>query len=258
MTFSMNRGERAASGWQMWLIPVFAFGLTFLTPALFGSPCGVTSLATYTGSEFQCTLGSFTLEDFTFSSSSTGDATLLSPSQIMVDPTGSTLTTLSVQFSGDFSVTQGQMAEYILAFEVDPVLPKISDPSIDLGPNDPVTLTGEFCGNGTLFSDPNTDPTVLPTCLGDDPSGIFPAKLQIVGSGPAATQTYQFPQLVTTLDSRLILDLDGPASVGTFGTTIGVTGGGPSPVPEPSTSLFLASGLLGFVWLRKRWLANGR
>jgi hypothetical protein len=237
--------------------------LTLLAPGLFGSPvptCGAGSLATYDASGYQCTLGDYTLLDFTFSSSATGGATLLSDSQITVDPTGSTPNALSVQFSaaGGFNAGAGQTAQYIVQYVLDPLLPRITGGTIDLGPNDPVTLTGEFCGNGTLFSAPNTNPSIEPTCLGTDPSGIFPDKVQLLGTGAGSSTGFRFPISVTTLDTRLILDLNGPADVDFFGSTANVTGGGPSEVPEPSTSLLLAPGMLAFLWLRKRWLVNAR
>jgi hypothetical protein len=262
---NMHSGNVKSVLHRIGLTPVALFALTLLAPALFGSPlptCGVASLATYDAAGYECTLGVFTLDDFTFSDSQTGEATLLSDSQIMVDPSGSTPTAINFQFStpSGFSVGDDQTAEYIVQYQMDPVLPKVTGGTIDLGPNDPVTLTGEFCGNGTLYSAPNTDPSVEPTCLGTNPLGIFPSKLQLVGSGPGVSTSFDFPSLVvTTLDTRLILDLDGPAEVDYFGSTANVTFGGPSPVssvPEPSTSLLLAPGLLAFVWLRKKWQAR--
>ena len=254
----MNRVMAESNRHRMWLLPVFALGFTFLAPALSGSslPCVVDSFADYQ-SQGQCMLGDHTLNSFTFDSSATGGANLLTASQITVDPTGSTPTALSLRFStpGGFQVGPGQTEEYIFRFGLDPILADIGGPIIDLGPNDPVTLTGEFCGDGTLFSAPNVQPVV---CIGSAPSGIFPARLQIAGTGVVASQRYLFPQLVTVMDNRLILDLNGPAHLDYFDWGANVTGGGPSPVPEPSTALLLMPGLLALMWLRKRRLANGR
>lgn len=258
----MNNGVAKSRGQRIWAVPGLALCLTILAPGLFASPmptCGVASLATYDAPGYECTLGDYTLEDFSFSSSETGGASLLSDSQIMVDPTGSTPTTIALTYSGDFNVADtGQSAEYVFQYELDPVLPTISSPILNLGPNDPVTLTGEYCGNGMLFSAPNTDPLTQPTCVGNDPSGIYPGKLQIVGTGPSASLSYDFPELVTTLNSRLILDLDGPSNVDTFASITNVTGGGPSPVPEPSSALLLTPALLGVFWLRKRFVTRTR
>jgi hypothetical protein len=242
----------------MWLLLVFAFGFTLLAPALFASPlpCVVDSFADYQV-QGQCMLGNYTLNGFTFDSSATGGANLLGASQITVDPTGSTPTGLSLRFStpGGFQVAQSQTAEYIFRFTLDPILPDIGGPVIDLPPDDPVTLTGEFCGDGTLYSGPKVQPVV---CIGSASSGIFPARLQIAGSSIGASQSYDFPQLVTMVDNRLILDLTGPAHVDYFDWRANVTGGGPSSVPEPSTALLLMPALLALPWLRKRRLANGR
>jgi hypothetical protein len=196
-------------------------------------------------------LGDFILTGFTFVSSSTGEASLVTASQITVDPTGSTPTSLSLQFStpGGFHVNQGQTAEYIFRYLLDPLLPGIGGPIVDLGPNDPVTLTGEFCGDGTLSSAPKAQPVV---CIGSATTGIFPARLQIVGTGTPASQSFQFPSLVTTMDNRLILDLVGPANLASFGWGATVNGTGPTPAPEPSTLLLLTPALLALTWARKR------
>src|SRR5229473_1767111 len=148
----MNIVRAESNGHRIWLLPVFAFGFALLVPGLFGSPlpCVVDSFADYQ-SQGQCMLGDHTLNGFTFDSFATGGANLLTASQITVDPTGSTPTALSLRFStpGGFQVGPGQIEEYIFRFGLDPILPEIGGPIIDLGPNDPVTLTGEFCGDGT-------------------------------------------------------------------------------------------------------------
>ena len=54
---------------------LFALGLTFVAPALFGSPAAVpvtASVTTYQAAGFQCTIEGYTFEDFTFSDSATG------------------------------------------------------------------------------------------------------------------------------------------------------------------------------------------
>jgi len=222
-------------------------------PALFASQLSPTSLCSQASltvylSEGSCIIGDYTLKNFTFGSSGTGGANLLSASQIMVDPTGSTINNIALQFSaaGGFHAAAGQTAEYILHWNLDPFFPSIGGPDIDLGPNDPVILTGEFCGDGVLSSAPNTQPV---TCTGSAPTGIFPAGLQIVGSGAPASVAAHFPILVTTMDNRLILDLNGPASVDSFGWQGSVT---PIPSPEPAAWLLLLSGLVALPWLRKK------
>ena len=243
--FKLGRCARLAMLIVFALISVPAMFASTLTPQ-----CGQGSLADYLA-EGSCTLGDYTLSGFTFSDSGTGDANLLSASQILVDPTGSTINNLSVQFSADggFQVGEGQTAEYVFEFTVDPAFPSISGPSIDMGPNDPATLTGEFCGDGTIVSAPKTSPVV---CQGTAGTGIFPATLLIAGNGNPSSVGSQFPSLVTTMDSRLILDLTGPAYVQSIGLGVGVTEGGPSSVPEPSTTLFLIPALGLLAWWRKK------
>jgi hypothetical protein len=247
--FNMKTGRTEFGGRRLWLVSGFAFGLALFTPALFGDPippCVAASLSTYDATGFQCIVDGYTLEDVTFSSSQTGGATLLTDSQITVDPT--VTTGPNVEFDADFVSLEGQTEEYIFQYELDPVLPKITSASAKTGPGDPVTLTGQFCGNGTLGAYVAGQPT---SCSGSNTSGIFPATLVVDGNNMSASAT--FPSAVTDLDSRLILDLDGASSITSLGSTatLGV-------VPEPSTSLFLAPGMLAFLWLRKRWLASGK
>jgi hypothetical protein len=244
----MNSGRVISSGLRIWLIPVFAFGLTLFAPGLFADPlpaCGVNSVAFYQATNFACTLGDFTIDDFSFSDSG---ANLLDSSAITVTPI-TTLTSVSLEFSGTFAVTGDQSAQYIFQYNLDPVVPKITGPSLNLGPGDPPTLTGEFCGNGLLVSAPNTDPNTLPTCSGNA-AVIFSDKLQVTGNDKSINNTFFNNQLATTLDSRLILDLTDGASVTSFGS-----GANLAAVPEPSTSLLLIPGLWAFLGLRKRKLA---
>jgi hypothetical protein len=241
---------------------LFSLGLTLLAPALFGSPvpCPIAPLTTYEASGYQCLIEGYTLDDFTFSDSQTGGATLLTPSQITVNPSFSTPDSVSFQFFGAFSAASGQTAEYIVQYNLDPLLPKITGQGIDLGPSDPVNLTGQFCGNGLLvgpyISGSPTD------CSGTNPAGIFPLTLFTSGDSTIATGT--FATTVTTVDTRLILDLVGDSNTTYFGTNADIIpteggGGGPvSGVPEPSTSLWLVPGMFAALWLRKKWLANER
>ena len=247
----MCSGKAVFIGQRMALLPFFAFGLTLLAPALYGdpiSPCSADTVATYSAAGFQCIVDGYTLEDFTFSSSQTGGATLLTASQITVDPT-TAATGVSVQFSGDFIAAADQTEEYIFQYELDPVLPRVLGTSIETGPGDPVILTGQFCGDGTLNAYVPDQPT---SCSGTATSGIFPSTLHIIGND--MTTGADFPSAVTDLDSRLVLDLDGPASVTSFGSTANVA----NAVPEPSTVLFLTPGMLAILWLRKRFLVKGR
>lgn len=243
------------SGQRVLLALLFTLGLTFVAPGLLGSPvlpCPVASVATYE-TLGQCTIEGFTFEDFSFNDSSTGGATLLAASQITVNPTFSTPNSVSFQFFGNFSVSEAdQTEEYIVQYELDPVLPQIVAQSIDLGPADPVTLTGQFCGNGTLVGVYVAGSPA--TCSGTNESGIFPLNLQVTSTdGSFQTTSAQFPLIATDVDTRLILDLNGQSSTTYFGTNAELTG-----VPEPSTSLWLAPGMLALFWLRKKWLANAR
>jgi hypothetical protein len=244
-------GDRTISkGQQSWTLALVAFGLALFAPGLFASPlpCAVGTVASYVGST--CTIDGYTVNDFSFSDSSTGGAPLLSSSEITVNPTITPLG-ISFQFLGAFDIASGT-AEYIVQYDLDPLRPQVPGIDINLGPSDPVTLTGQFCGNGLL-----TGPYVAgePTsCSGTDVSGIFPTTLQTTGDNTSASAS--FPTLVTDLDSRLVLDLDGPASTQWFGSNVYVPNA--SSVPEPSTALWLVPGMFGLLWLRKKRLTNGQ
>jgi hypothetical protein len=246
----MTKNRAESAGRRIWLAAAFVVSVTW-APNLFGdpmpppSPCAAASVAVYDAVGFQCTVGGYTLEDFTFSSSATGGATLLTDSQITVDPTGSDAG-VTVEFSGSFADAVDQTETYIFQYELDPLLPRIGSATASTGPGDPVMLTGQYCGDGTLNPYVAGQPA---NCSGTATTGIFPANIMITGNDMSASAS--FPQVVTDLDSRLILTLDGPASVTSFGSTANI-------VPEPSTALFLAPGMLGFLFIRKRWMAKNR
>lgn len=239
---------------------LFILGLTLLAPALFGSPvpCPIAPVTTYQAPGYECLIEGYTLQDFSFPPpTQTGGATLLTASQITVNPSFSTPDSVSFQFFGAFSAAAGQTAEYIVQYNLDPLLTQITGQGIDIGPADPVNLTGQFCGNGMLVG-----PYVAgsPTnCSGTNPAGIFP--LTLFTSGDSTIATGAFATTVTTVDTRLILDLVGDSNTTYFGTNADIipTGGGGgqvSGVPEPSTSLWLVPGMFAALWLRKKWLAR--
>ena len=244
-----------SSGRRVPLALLFALGLTFVASSLFGSPlpCPTAPVTTYQATGFQCAIEGYTLEDFTFSDSETGGATLLPPGEITVNPTFSTPASVAFQFFGAFSAATGQTEEYIVQYELDPLLPQITGEGIDLGPADPVTLTGQFCGNGMLVGPyvPG-NPT---NCSGTNTAGIFPLTLETTGNGTSTSALIPCdghnrgyaprPGSDRTIQRHLFRNKRRhyPHS---------------SSVPEPSTSLWLAPGMLGLLWLRKKRLANAR
>jgi len=188
---------------------------------------------------------SIVLEDFTFTQSETGGAPLLSDSEITLTPStpsGGMLFQFSPAEGFEFSVPSGGEAQYIFQYELDPALPQVLGTSIDTGPNDPVTLIGQFCGNGTVEPYVAGNPT---SCSGTNPAGVFPTELEVTGNNQSASRNFPVP--VTDLDTQLVLDLDGPADIQYFDA--GVT---TNTVPEPSTALLLVPGMLALAWLRKR------
>ena len=246
------------------LMLALLLGTMLFAPAAFGSGmCTPASYATYQLGP--CMLGQFTFSDFTFSSQAlAGSPTLLTNSQIMVDPTGSAPTLLNIRIMAPaatpFSVGPGQSARYTFEYHIDPVLPIIDDETLDLGPNDPVTLTAQFCGNGIITS----SPAFPVACSSLNGGQTFPGSLSLMGPSPvpqSAFFAFPVPSTVTTEDIRLILQLDGGttgSSVSYFGSENTVTFGGPSATPEPSTSLLVLAGLaIVFPMARRRLRAAG-
>ncbi len=246
----MRMFTRELSGPRLLLALLFTLGLTLVAPGLLGSPvpCPVASVAIYE-TLGQCTIEGFTFEDFSFTPSPNAS---LTPYDITVNPSLSTPNSVSFRFYGAFSSVAGQTEEYIVRYELDPVLPQIVAQSIDLGPSDPVTLIGQFCGNGTLDAYVPGNPA---SCSGTNEAGIFPKTLAVTSTdgSPQTTPPSPFPLIATDVDTRLVLDLVGQSSTTYFGTNAELTG-----VPEPSSALWLAPGMLALVWLRKKWLANTR
>ncbi len=227
-------------------IGLFAVAVTLPTPALFGQ-CVSGTLTSYEsgGLNFGCTMpgpAGYTVNfDDLIATSSDAGAILLTPDEIMVRPSF-TADSLSFDFSGEFAAAAGDTDTYTIEYTLDPAVPKIKGPGIVTGPNEPVNLQGEFCGGATFAQD---------SCAGDfEGLGLTGPSV-----GPVSTSTL-FPSPETTLDTRLILTLDASDS---SGSTIGYFGSTDTlATPEPSSSLWLAPGLLAFVWLRNKRLANSR
>jgi hypothetical protein len=226
-------------GQRTWSVALLALGASILTPALFGNTCGVATLDQYLsgGAEAGCTLDGYTVDFTQFTAYSVNEAAdLLGAANITVTPTF-TDSELTLQFSGDFANnTPGSSEEYTFGYLLDPTLPHITGPGVFTGPNDPVSLTGRFCGDGIILQG---------SCAGS-----------FIGLGIRGNENSQsalFDAPVTNLDTLLTLDLDSGSSVAYFGSTDTLA----TTTPEPS-ALWLTPGLLGLVWLRKKWLAQTR
>jgi hypothetical protein len=236
----MFKSGPEALGRRIGPFAVFVLGATLFIPALFGNTCGVATLDQYlSGSQAGCSLDGYTVDFTQFTAYSVNEAAeLLGSADITVTPTY-TASYLSLQFSGAFSnYTPGSSEEYTFGYLLDPVLPHVSGATVDTGPNDPISLTGEFCGDGVIVS---------PTACSAGGS-----LLSMGVGGNDQTTGALFPSPVTNLDTELTLVLGPSESVQYFGSTATLTA-----TPEPST-LWLTPGLLGLAWLRKKWLAKDR
>ncbi len=224
---------------------MLALGATLFTPALFGGACTVGTLQSYqTGANFDCTYDGYTVDfDNGILAGSDGFSATgvnqLTSSEIIVTPT-STDTSFTFEFSAATNyLFAGQPGgnTYDFDYTLDPAVPRIAGTSINTGPSDPVTLTGEFCGNSLIIS---------PSACS---SGGSYQNYGITGSsGTVTSANYLFPTVQTDMETELTLVLDPCEYVDNFGSTVNL-------VPEPST-LWLTPGLLGIVWLGKKRLAN--
>jgi hypothetical protein len=241
----MFKSGLEAIGRRVGPVAAFALGAALFTPALFGGTCAVGTLTAYeTGADAGCSLGpdgGYTVDFDSLGASSTNpEAFLLTSNDIIVTPsfTGTSLTFDFSAASGfEFVAPMGQTDTYTIQYTLDPVLPHISGAKINTGPNDPVSLTGQFCGDGRIIGTSCTS------------GGSY---LSLGVGGNDLTASGLFPAPVTNLDSELTLVLGPCDSVENFGSTATL-----ASTPEPST-LWLTPGLLGLVWLRKKRLAKSR
>jgi hypothetical protein len=228
---------------KVWLLPATILGLAAFAPAMFASPCMDESLSTYDTAGFTCTIDGYTLSDVTFSESGGAD---LPDSEITVVPS-ITSSGFQFEFEGDFTdSSMTNTAYYIVQYELDPVFPKVNGIDIGLGPADPPTLYGQFCGDGTISS--TFDPThpLDFTCT----AGGEPAVLEVVGNNESDSEN--FATQVTNVDSQLILQLDCDSTAASF------SGGVLLATPEPSLLALLIPGLIGLLLMGRKRLASAR
>lgn len=241
----MIRSGLESFGLRIWPVALCALGATLFAPTLFGGTCTVGTLASYqTGVNSGCTIDGYTVDfdDGDLSDSQGFSATgvnQLTPSDITVTPTF-TATSFTIEFStpSDF-LFEGQAGgnTYEFDYTLDPVLPKIESVTENTGPGDPPSLSGLFCGDGIILNGVCEDGT--------------PVSISMVASGSSQTSaTATFPSPQTDLETELTLVLDPCQTINNFGSTVNL-------VPEPSM-LWLTPGLVGLIFLRKKWLAKGR
>jgi hypothetical protein len=219
---------------------MIALGATLLTPALFGSTCATGTLLSYEsgGTNFDCTVGPGAGYTMDFDSFTSSGVDLLTAEDIIVTPSD-TATSITFEFSAnvgfEFAGDPGYVNTYVFEYTLDPPLPRIESVTDNTGPDDPPNLNGEFCGGATI-----TGPT---SCSSGSP-------LNILLTGNSQTASATFPSPVSSVETELTLVLDPCESIQNFGSTVNL-------VPEPSM-LWLTPGLIGFVWLRKKWLTKAR
>jgi hypothetical protein len=241
----MLRSRLESLGLRTLPVALCAFGAALFAPTLFGATCTTGTLLSYEsgGANFDCTIGPDAGYTMDFDSFTSTGLDLLTASDIMVTPS-TTATSITFEFSAEagyefagLSNPSAAANTYVFEYTLDPPLPKIESITDNTGPGDPPTLNGFFCGDGTISGS---------SCVSGSPVSIG-----MTASGVSETSaTASFPTPETSVETQLTLTLDPCEYIENFGSTVNL-------VPEPSM-LWLTPGLVGVVWLRKKWLAKGR
>lgn len=210
-----------------------------------------------------CSVGINNYNDFTFSSSGTGGATLDGASDIEVTPSieGFTLSQVNMD---PFSVAMGQTALYDISylFVIDPV-PQMG--AADLGMDPPfgaVSIDQYYCPDSYLTTDANA----APLCQVPDPDTFYPQDLHVDDTNPPNSWDTGLvaldPPVLDFANVLTVIDIDGTTGTCLTATECSgfdsVTGNSfdTPAVPEPFTWALSAGGLLAII-IRKR-LAHGR
>jgi len=222
---------------------ILACTLVFGSVAMADSACpnGVT-LASYASiSGGSCFIGNVDFSNFFFNNNSSGGAPLIPASAITVNTTNDpvlgpgfafTVSGMSVTSPGSQDIDVGFTATGINGYSID-----------DLG----IGFNGSFTGSGTTaFTESWCFKNEAPTTCVSTPNGDFavtnpPPNLsnEVTFASPVAAVTVLKDVSVATGTAA------GTAHISAFGNTF-------SEVPEPMYTSFLALGLLGLGWLRKR------
>jgi hypothetical protein len=181
-----------------------------------------------------CTVGPFTVKDFSFTVlSGSGSVT---DSTILVTPTNSALTVWGLNFaSGGFSVTGSESVQYLLAYTWDPTddiqsLDDIMDPPFAV-PLGFAKVTTDACLNAA-FSGPVCSTSTVSISVFQD--GVSPQLFAAVSFSP-----------VPVLGIRNVIDLEAKGASAGFDSLTNEV----AIVPEPSTAL---TGLVMIILLAVR------
>jgi len=218
-------------------------------------PCVTQSLQAYIALDGgQCSVGILNFSDFTFTSSGTGGATLLTASQIELSPAGDGDLgggfTIAPVGPATFSVALGQTATYVIDwfFLIDPG-PRADGASLGMDPPfGDVTITQSYC-NDSFFS---TGPNGGTVCTGRaDPSS--PQSLQVTTIPPVLTDSIFFDPAAQNFASvRTIITLNGTNGPSGFDSLTGTASVIDPSTPEPVSSALAAGGLLVTLGLIRR------
>jgi hypothetical protein len=208
------------------------------------SPCVVGSLQSYidldpTGG---CTIGAApdnTFFRFTFSSSSTGNATVADAAQITITPIN-TPSAFGLQFSANvngvnlFSTPAGSSVTYYINYSLDPANGG-ADVSLDPVVGD-VRATQSYCLNDTLPSC-NHGTELSQSVSNDNPPGSLSSQIGFPIS----------PSNIVFTDVNTVITLNGPASFDALNAVFLTTA--PTAIPEPANILLGGCGLSMFLVL---------
>jgi hypothetical protein len=210
-------------------------------------PCLSQSLQQYQSLDgAQCSVGILNFSDFTFSSSGSGGATLLTAADILVTPStngdlggGFSLSAIS---PGAFAVAEGQTATYVIDwfFLIDPG-PRSAGAELGMDPPfGDVTITQSYCVDSFFGTGANGGVD----CVGRAAS-MAPQTLTVTTIPPHLDDSIIFnPAALNFASVMTTITINGTAGPSGFDSTTGTAVVVDSSTPEPVTSVLALGGLL--------------
>jgi len=213
----------------------------FLAVPLFGAPCTLGTLDDYIGlGSGGCSIGSYTLADFTAIPPLLVGSTEIDPTAVSITPIPLSAPFIGLQVDTDVSADVGDFFATFFRFRIDGTL---FGADLSLTPGR-VAGDGLILGIVDLCADGTFDPTGPTGCTGTPES-------LIVGEIPDFLFSPDFDNIPASFfDVFVELSVDGGVSGSAASGSLSLrfdTG-----IPEPSSLLLMAAGLMSIAFFRRR------